>query len=236
MSELTCLKLDEVLAAFAADALEPDERAATAMHLAECRNHDDELRALRRSFDQLSGGVSPVSPPPSLRSSLLDAFDREVAGASPDVVESLTLPPQPTGVTSWRQTPAAWFGYALAAGLLVVAIGLGAWGASRDGGEAEVVTLAASDAAGALRLTYIPARGLGVIDVELEALESGRTYQAWRIDNAGDAVSLGVLPITQGRFALEGDLRDAALIALSVEPAGGSASPTGDPILVTSLN
>jgi anti-sigma-K factor RskA len=236
MDELSCRDLDEMLAAYAADALEPDDRAAAAAHLAECRYHDTALAGLRASFSALAAGAAPIEPPPSLRASLLDAFDREAA--APDTSESSTSPRAvPAGpMAAKRLTPVGWFGYAIAAALLLVAIGLGAWGASRDGDEGGIEVLTTQDGPATLQLTYLPAHGLGVIDVELPELDESQAYQAWRIDADGKAISLGVLPTTHGRVALDGDLRGATLVALSIESAGGSASPTGDAILVTALD
>lgn len=233
MNQLTCQAVDEMLAAYAADALEPDEQLDTATHLAECRNHDRALQALREGFAQLATGVPTIEPPASLRASLLDAFDREASVASRLETEPAPVTPRSA---PHRLVPAAWFGYALAAALLVVAIGLGAWGASRGADDAGIQVITTQDAGGTLQLTYLPRHGLGVIDVDLAPLDTGQAYQAWRIDATGTATSLGVLPSTQGRFALDDDLEGASLVALSVEPAGGSQSPTSDPILVTSLN
>jgi anti-sigma-K factor RskA len=233
MNEQTCRDVDEALAAYAADGLEAEEQCDVASHLAECRNHDEELKALRQDFAGLAAGAEPVEPPPSLRASLLEAFDREAGAGAPHEAERATLKPATPGT---RLTTAAWFGYALAAALLVLAVGLGAWGASRDGSGEDVQVLTTQDATGSLRLTYLPQQGLGVIDVELPAVAEGQAYQAWGIDAEGNAESLGVLPAASGRVALDGDLRGATAVALSVEPAGGSVAPTSDPILVTALN
>jgi anti-sigma-K factor RskA len=235
MNPLRCQEADELLPAYAADALERADQLDVASHLAECRRHDGALQALRQSFADLAAGVAPMDPPPNLKTSLLDAFDREVSGtAAPAGPATPVVRP----VTARRSLPAAaWFGYAMAAALLAVAIGLGAWGASRGDGDGDIVVLAAtSDAAGTLQLTYLPAHGLGVIEVDLEDLDAEHDYQAWRLDENGNAISLGVLPTTHGRVALDGDLTGATLVALSIEPAGGSPSPTSNPLLVTALN
>ena len=233
MNELPCREVDEALAAYASDGLEPGEHAAAASHLAECRNHDAELAALRQTFAGLASAAAPVEPPPSLRASLLEAFDREAGGAQ----RQPEPPPAATASPRTRLAPAAWLGYALAAALLVLAIGLGAWGASRgDGGEDELVFAVTTTEAGQLHVTYLPAHRLGFIEVDVPPLEEGLTYQAWRIDGDGNAASLGVLPSNAGSFALQDDLEGATAVALSVEPAGGSVSPTSNPILVTALN
>ena len=230
MNQLACREVDEALAAYAADGLEPGEHVDVASHLAECRNHDAELAELRQTF---AGLASAAAPPPSLRASLLEAFNREAGAGVPRAPEPAILMPASPRT---RLAPAAWLGYALAAALLVLAAGLGAWGASRGDGGEEIQVITTEDAGGSLRLTYLPQQGLGVIDVELPAVAEGQAYQAWRLDDSGKPVSLGILPAGRGRIALDGDLRGATALALSVEPAGGSVAPTSDPILVTALN
>jgi anti-sigma-K factor RskA len=233
MNQLACREVDEALAAYAADGLEPGEHVDVASHLAECRNHDAELAELRQTFAGLASAAAPGEPPPSLRASLMEAFDREVGAGAPHLPEPAILRPASPRT---RLAPAAWLGYALAAALLVLAAGLGAWGASRGDGGEDIQVITTEDAGGSLRLTYLPQQGLGVIDVELPAVAQGQAYQAWRLDDSGKPVSLGILPAGRGRIALDGDLRGATALALSVEPAGGSVAPTSDPILVTALN
>ena len=129
---------------------------------------------------------------------------------------------------------AMWAPDVLAASLLLVAIGLGIWGASR-GSDGDVLTRTTRGPDGTIQLTYFTAEGLGVIEVDLVVLPAGRAYQAWAIDSSGSAASLGVLPVNQGRVVLDGDLRNRIAIALSVEPESGSSAPTSEPILLTSL-
>jgi anti-sigma-K factor RskA len=130
---------------------------------------------------------------------------------------------------------AAGFGYALAAALLIIAIGLGAWGLSRGGGNEEVIYASASADGASLQLTYIREDGLAVLDVELPAPPDGSVYQAWQVRD-GVPVSMGVLDIHSGHVPLLADLTGATAVALSVEPAGGSQSPTSDPVLTASLD
>ena len=261
MNQLSCGEIDELLAAFATDALEEDDLHAVTAHLAECRNHDEALASLRATFEQLGGTVLSVEPPAGLKTSLLEAFDKELtastlgtapaapstlgtAPATPSTLE--TAPAAPTldapkapetahGPPATRRlTAAGWVGYALAASLLLVVIGLGICGASR-GSDGDVLTRTTRGPDGTIQLTYFAAEGLGVIEVDLLALPAGRAYQAWAIDSSGAAASLGVLPTNQGRIVLDGDLRNGTAIALSVEPESGSSAPTTAPILLTSL-
>jgi anti-sigma-K factor RskA len=227
MNELTCREIDEMLAGYAADALEEEESCAAAAHLAECRNHDAELQALRRDFASLAAVAEPAEPPAALRDRLLGAFDQEIAGAP------VTLPSKPAQRPS-RLISVTTFGYALAAALLLIAVGLGVWGASRGGGT-ELVVRTTTEQAGALQVTYIPSRDLGVLNYDLDALPAGRAYQAWHVDAAGNPTSLGVLPDTRGRLAFAGDFGNEGAIALTDEPSGGSLQPTTQPMLITPL-
>jgi anti-sigma-K factor RskA len=70
--------------------------------------------------------------------------------------------------------------------------------------------------------------------VDLDSPPEGHTYQAWQIVD-GAPVSVGVLDTHAGQVAFTADLAAASAIALSVEPLGGSQTPTTTPILVTEL-
>ena len=117
--------------------------------------------------------------------------------------------------------------------LEITPIGLGAWGLSR-GDDSDVVVTATSAGEASLEVTYIESRRLAVIDIEAPLLPEGMAYQAWQMRD-GVPVSLGVLDAGPGRFALQADLAGAEAIAISVEPAAGSAAPTTTPILIASL-
>jgi anti-sigma-K factor RskA len=229
MNELTCNAVDELLAGYAADALEDAEHCAAAGHLAECRNHDAELQALRAGFAGLAALIEPVEPQVALRGRILEAFDREIAD-QPAVQPSGSPPRLP------RLLSPAGFGYALAAGLLIIAVALGVWGASRDGDGTQVLVRNTEAAAGSLEVVYIPSQSRGLIDFDLSAPPAGRIYQAWHVDAAGNAVSIGLLQGQRGSLAFELEPAGGDAVALSIEPPGGSRAPTTDPLLVTPLS
>jgi anti-sigma-K factor RskA len=217
MRELTCQEIDELLAAYAVDALESDEREAVEHHVAECRRHDAELALYRSVTEQLPGVLAPVSPPPAVRSRLLDAFDNAVAGREE--------PEAPRRLERWRFLRAPSFAYGLAAALLVVALGLGAWGIARGDGESDILVRTVETANQRLELVYLPERQVAVFDFALPPLPAGQTYQAWQI-TGGAPVSLGLMSGSSGVAAFEVDLSGASAVAISQEPAGGSATPT----------
>lgn len=225
MNELTCAEIADLLPAYVLDAMEGEERCALMEHLAECRLHDADLQAERQAALLLSEVIPPVAPPAALRSSLLDAFDKAVAG---DTVTAPELTPirQPRR-TMWQSLGTPGFAYGLAAAIAVVAIALGAWGLSRggDAGEGGVRLATAREGVQRLDVTYLPDRNLAVLNFDMPSLPSGRTYQAWHITD-GKPVSLGVLSQNSGTVTFAANLDKASAVALSIEPSGGSPQPT----------
>ncbi len=66
---------------------------------------------------------------------------------------------------------------------------------------------------------------------------SGQTYQLWLIDKAGKAASAGTFDPVSGtaRQVLSGDLAKTAAVGMSLEPTGGSTSPTTTPVFAAPL-
>jgi anti-sigma-K factor RskA len=222
--KLTCEEVDEILAAFAIDALPPDEREAVIEHLADCRRHDAELADHRAVLIGLAGAAQETPPPPGLRTRLLADFDDEVQGRAPIV--------KPTRIDWWRRPQ---FAYGLAAALLIAVIGLGAWNLSLRSGNRNVMVRNVSSASGSLSVVYMADHKLAIVEPSLPRLPEGRAYQAWLLPGGGGApVSLGMLA-KDGPTAFSTDLGGAAAIAVSVEPAGGSPQPTTTPVVVDPL-
>jgi anti-sigma-K factor RskA len=236
MNDYRCSEVDDLLTGYAADALDEDERCGVAGHLAECRDHDGELSAIRADFERVAFAVSTVEPPAALRTKLLDAFDREVAGnaAAAQAVTPLRRREERRESPKSRFWSTAGLGYALAAVLLVVAAGLSIWGLSRGSDDDGVVLATTNEGEHSMQITYVKDEQLAVLDVDLSAPPEGHTYQAWQIVD-GAPVSVGVLNTHSGQVAFSADLDSASAVALSVEPLGGSAAPTTTPILVTEL-
>ena len=86
------------------------------------------------------------------------------------------------------------------------------------------------------RAFWSRSRGLVFTASDLPSLPPGRTYQLWMV-TAGAPLSAGLLePDTSGRvtqaFSTPADVPPPVAIALTIEPSGGVASPTGDKYLV----
>ena len=82
------------------------------------------------------------------------------------------------------------------------------------------------------------ARGVLLVAANLPALEAGRTYEMWVVPKVGGPRPMGLFkPLADGSAihlqAGAVNLDEAAAVALSVEPDGGSPAPTTTPFLIT---
>jgi anti-sigma-K factor RskA len=101
-------------------------------------------------------------------------------------------------------------------------------------GQAEAPSAAA-------RAFWSRSRGLVMIATRLPALPPGRTYQLWVLTAAPTPISAGVLtPDASGsvivRFDTPPDILRPVAMAVTLEPVGGVASPTGAKYLVGLAN
>lgn len=219
--------VDDLLAAYALDAVDDADRARVEAHLDGCATCRREVEELREASVALSDGFD-VAPPPQVRQRLL-----EQVAAEAQVVQPIGRPP--------RRSQWVW-GLA-AAGLVAV----GSWGvwevldedltsveqviqaddavrheAELDGTPVVVVTSQAQDRA-------------VLVAADLPALPEGQVYQAWFLREDGVIDSAGLLTDPGADAELAGDPDGVTAVALSVEPAGGSTQPTTDPVVAIPL-
>jgi anti-sigma-K factor RskA len=241
-------ELTGLVGAYALDALDDDEREVFERHLQTCPECADEVRGLRETAAELSH-LSEVSPPPQLRAAVLSA-----------VAQSRPLPPlvdndRAGNVVPLRRdrTKALWQG--LAAACALIAITVSAWGYDQHRDAQRATDTRASavqellNAPDVKAATTIMKQGQGILIYSrserklvlvgrgMATLPSSQTYQLWMMDKSGDPVSGGVFrPDQAGNVEVpaSGDLDEVGQMAISVEPAGGSAQPT--PATVQLLN
>jgi hypothetical protein len=220
--------LHELTAAYALDALGPEDVRAYEAHLAHCERCRDELAALAEAAGALALATEAPAPPPELRARILQQAQRE----RPNVVP---LRPRWLVPVAAAATVAA-----------CVAIGLGIWAASlsskldrRDAELARQQRVAAILASPDAR-TISFARGTLVIAKNgkaalvvhnLDAAPHGKTYEAW--------ISAGGAPKPAGTFdggdvvavPLDGSLEPGASVLVTEERSGGVDAPTQKPFL-----
>ena len=233
----------ELAAAYALDALAPEERERFEAHLAECAACRGEVQALHEVSVLLADAAPVATPPAGLRDRIL----RDARQTRP--------------IISGRAPIIPWLA---AAASLLLALGFGyvylheradrqrasaALAAARDTVAArdsliatifspDVVTaaLATTGKAPSARLFWNPSRHRIVMAVfYLPPAPAGRTYQLWAIAQ-GKPVSLGVFnTATDGRLTAAMEVPPGLtfeLTAVTEEPAGGSPTPTQQPFLI----
>ena len=219
--------------AYALDALDDQERAEFEKHLAGCTACRAEVDGLREAAAGLSA-LTQTAPRPTLR-------ERVLADAT--VVRP--LPP----VTDRARRRRRWSALVAAAAAIVVVGGGVVWQpwdrpaeptAVERVVEAPDVERAARRLPGGGTLTVYRSLRLGEAAVEVEGLPplaSGKVYQMWLQDAAGAMVPAGTVPagVSSAAMVLEGDAGTAVGAGVTVEPVGGSSTPTSDPVAVVTF-
>jgi anti-sigma-K factor RskA len=202
------MDLHELTAAYALDALEAEDAAAYEAHLGQCERCRDELAALSEAAAALAWAPSAPAPPPRLRTAILDAAGAERANVIP-------LPVRKPWV--FRATAAA------AAVAACAAIGFGVWAATLNGTHAQ--TLSAVLVVGSDRHATLRVSGLG-------PAPGGKTYEAWVIPHGVSPQPAGLFRGGPGTVVhLRGSVPPNAVVAVTLERAGGVSAPTHAPLL-----
>jgi anti-sigma factor RsiW len=211
--------LHDLTAAYALDALEADDARAYEQHLATCERCRDELASLSAAAGSLAYAVLPAEPPPALRERILQAAVAE----RPNVV--------PLGPRT-RARPLAAVGAVAACAV----VGLGIWNVvlHNDLNSAKEA-LRGVPLTGASGSVVVGAGGSGALVVSnLSSAPAGKTYEAWVIKNA-KALPAGTFR-GGGRtivIRLTRALPAGAIVAVTIERAGGVDQPTRAPFITS---
>lgn len=226
--------------AYALDALSELERRQFEAHLAECDICAQEVRGLQETASRL-GVAAAETPPPGLRERVL-AEASQVRQAPPRLGRGRS--PGPARWAPRLLTVAA-------AACLVVAVVLGVMVVRTqdrldrvEAAQRQVNSvLAAPDARAVTSTVQTGGRGTVVVSRQqgkavvvmsgLAALPSARTYELW-VMGQGAPRPAGVMGATAPPVVV-GGLGGAAALGITVEPAGGSARPTTNPVFVARL-
>ncbi|TMK66225.1 MAG: hypothetical protein E6G60_03650 [Actinobacteria bacterium] len=222
--------LHDLTAAYALDALDPEERREYEAHLARCDRCRDELASLSEASTSLAYAVDPAAPPPQLRERILAAARAE----RPNVV-----PLRPR----WALPAAATAVVAVAA-----AIALAVWATSLSGRldreraqasdqERVAAILASPDAhpygvpSGGL-LAVTPSGEAALVLTRLAPARHGMTYEAWVAEN-GRPRPAGTFDAGRDVTAIPLDVPvpRGATVLVTQEKDGGTQVPQHTPFI-----
>lgn len=236
-------QIEDLLAAYVLDAVEPDDRELVQAHLEGCATCKATLRRLERARDAVPLAGDVVEPPPRLREGILAAAaaTSRPASRAPAKIRPLPASPRrarsaPRGLTAGIAA-AAVIAFALGAGL-----GLGAGRSLAPTAPASSVAQYRLAGTGTMqgasgRVYELKAQGLTLVEfANLPALQADKVYELWLIRRQGNPVPAGVfMPDQAGSHVavLGRDLQGVNALAVTVEAGpNGAAAPTQQPELV----
>jgi anti-sigma-K factor RskA len=194
----------DLTAAYALDALAPDEAEAYERHLSQCEECREQLAELNATASSLAFGTVAPPPPPRLRAVILE----QAAAERTNVIPFLQ-----------RRWVARGMAIAAAAAACIV-VGL-------------AVALSQSNHTRSLSVSVGPSRMATIHVSGLSAAPHGKTYEAWIIPNGRSPRPAGLFAGgANSMLHLDGTVPKNAVVAVTLERAGGAKNgPTMAPIL-----
>jgi anti-sigma-K factor RskA len=232
-------RFDDLKEAYALGALSEEERQEVEDYLMmhpELRAEVDDLRSIA---NLIALAPQEYEPSPKLRRNLMNRIS-----SSSDATPAVDPSPRQAGL--WRVFGPG--GLAAAAVLAFVVIGMFAWNASLQEenqtlqGELQGQQTYALEGTGAAQEVQGEVVRLGderavLVAEDLPSLSEGETYETWILredvpEPAGlfepDDAGVAAAPI-------EGSIEGADAVAVTIEPSGGSSSPTSDPLMTANV-
>ena len=232
--------------AYAVDAVDDVERAQFEAHMADCSQCRDEVASLRGAAGELSS-VTLTSPPPSLRESVL----REIGSVRP-LPPVVDAPVSPVSLERKREeraerarhSPSRWLaGVAAAAVIVAGGVVWHPWSPGQEQGNVQLTAtqqvLQAKDAqrfekrVGDATATIVRSANLRkavIVTANMPDAPEGKVYELW-LQQGETMVKAGFMPAgPSNTVLLEGDAAAAAGAGITVEPVGGSVTPTLPPV------
>lgn len=254
-----------LVGAYAVHALDPAEAADFESHLAGCASCVRELAGLQAAAAELGAATDDAPPASLRATVLcavaatpqLPPAPGSASSTGPGIAAGAA---GPAGSEVVRLRPRRRAGQqllAVAAAALLLVAGVLGWRTARlshDLDQAQAASaqmaavLTAPDAstvtgsfAGGGRGTVVSSESLNQAVIVTDALPQappGKVYQLWFMSDSGTATPAGFIdPSADGQAAqkLSGSMGDASAVGVSIEPAGGSPSPTTTPALALTL-
>lgn len=237
--------IGDLSGAYALDALTPEERAQFEARLASSEALRTEAGELNDTAALLGLAVASEAPPASLKSDLM----ARIAQTPQLAPLSTETPAERKAATRWFTRPVTVLTSVAAAAALIlggVAIADVVGGAVFQQQQADQLAAinaaddsqrVSADVAGGGTATLVWSTQLAtsalIVD-GLDTLPADRVYELWYIDDAG-ARPAGTFTVGESGSTwrvLDGAMGADDVVGVTVEPAGGSKTPTTDPIVV----
>jgi anti-sigma-K factor RskA len=207
--------IHELSAAYALDALDSGDRSRFEQHLAQCGGCQDDVASFQAAAAALAYDVDVPAPPDALRERILERARSE----------------RPSNVVQFR--PRRW-ALPVATGVAAVAacaaLAFGLWAASLSnelGDRPEAIQLTGAEGS----LLIEPSGEATLIVDGLGRAPAGKTFEIWVIDE-DRPLPAGLFPGAPGRsvIPLTRSVPEGAVVAVTLERAGGVQKPTSDPL------
>ncbi len=238
-------EFQEMLGAYALDALTDEERLALETHLSNCDECTAELADLRLAVQALPLSVEEQAPSPSLRERLRAAAEAEVSASQkldgtgePAFTHNVTplATSSPSAITvlpAWRRA----LPWAAAAVFLLFGLAMLGWNLSlHQSSNQQVVALqpAAGVSGAGGELIYLKDQQVMIVKPQgLPSLAPGKVYEVWLIQG-NTPIAAGVLDRSSGQVAVAANMSQYQALAITIENGPlGSSTPTGQKVIVT---
>lgn len=220
----------------------------------------EEVRSLSETAALLAYGAPAEAPPPELKTNVMAAIRNTRQLPASSVVRDISSGTKGRSRASSERRRWVPLLSAAAALALFAGVGVGGWvigqnasqsdlhkqlSAAQSQQEAMLAIMASPDAS--MTTTVVPSGGSVTVTSSATANQAavtvkglptppaGKTYELWFISAAG-AVPAGLMsdhdPAAPSMQVLDGPLGGATHVGITVEPEGGSPTPTTTPILV----
>jgi|CXWL01.1.fsa_nt_gi anti-sigma-K factor RskA len=237
---MNCEECEELLGAYALDALPDDERSAVQAHLTTCPEHAAKASELRAVAALLHDAAEPMTPPAGLRDRVTGAIAATPQRSQPSSLADYQSVRAPQAASKPGARWPVQYGWgAIAAALLIAVAGLLAWNInlqSNGGSSPDVLAvrpLTQDTGATAGYVVLFADDDVAVVGESLPRLDAAQVYQLWALSSEGEATSLGLMEyddkgVPTANVSFGGG--DVTAVAITIEPAGGSEQPTSAPL------
>jgi hypothetical protein len=228
---MTCDELRQDYASYALGIAEDPERAEIAEHLGrKCPACTSGIASAMATVTAMSGAVPVTEPPRHLRRRVMATIEK-------------------TPSRSWAGVFVPW---GITAAMSIALITIGISGRRQIGDTARLqqalailndpatrdVTFGETEKPSKGRVFVSLGKGVVFIGASLPRIDADKTFELWVIPAKGNPIPAGLFrsqPDATAVFVRPGPVENAAAVAVTVEPEGGSAQPTTTPFIVTKL-